>query len=59
MPLALQGIDFERQIATFADPGSSSLQLEASYDLLIGADGASSTVRDILQVIHMCHFPNN
>lgn len=28
------------------------MQLQATYDLLIGADGARSTVRDILQVPH-------
>ncbi|CAL8462844.1 g2378 [Coccomyxa elongata] len=44
----LQGIDLENQVATFCDAGGST-QLQATYDLLIGADGACSTVRDILQ----------
>ncbi|BDA50935.1 Kynurenine 3-monooxygenase [Coccomyxa sp. Obi] len=44
----LQGIDLENQVATFCDAGGTK-QLQATYDLLIGADGARSTVRDILQ----------
>ncbi len=46
-----QGLDLERQLATFTDGSSGSSQLEVSYDLLVGADGASSTVRDVLQVM--------
>ena len=54
MQLGAQGIDLNKQVAAFCDAGGS-MQLQASYDLLIGADGARSTVRDILQVPH-CLF---
>lgn len=45
----LSRVDFEAQRASFVGPNGHPLGT-VSYDLLIGADGANSRVRDLLHV---------
>lgn len=47
----LEAVDFEAQQASFSSTHGQPAD-KHSYDLLIGADGANSRVRELLQVIY-------